>query len=135
METAEAAARRDAHHITITDAEGRVTVRIGGTTVADSTGAKVLHEGKLPPRYYLPAADVDHSLLTLTSTSTHCPFKGDATYWSVTVDGETHANVVWSYPTPIPQVAGIAGLLSFYNERVELTVEAPADASADAAAS
>ncbi len=120
---AEAAQSADAHRITVSDAEAHVSVHINATLVAESHQAKVLREGKLPPRYYFPAEDVNLLLLTATDTSTHCPFKGDARYWSVTVDNATHDDVVWAYDDPIPAVADIAGLMSFYDERVELTVE------------
>lgn len=126
---AEAAQSADAHRITISDAGAHVSVRIGSALVAESDRAKVLHEGKLPPRYYFPPEDVDLTLLTPTDTSTHCPFKGDASYWSVTVDGATHDDVVWAYDSPIPAAADIAGLMSFYDERVELVVEPTLDAS------
>lgn len=111
-----------AHHIDVVNADTHIVVRIGGTVVADTTAAKVLIEGKIPPRYYIPQADVRMDLFTRTTSTTHCPFKGDASYWSVDVDGETHDDIVWSYPDPISAVADIAGLLSFYDERVELTV-------------
>lgn len=120
---AEAAQSPDAHHITISDADAHVSVHISSTLIAQSDHAKVLREGKLPPRYYFPPEDVNLSLLTPTDSSTHCPFKGDASYWSVTVDDATHDDVVWAYDDPIPAVADIAGLMSFYDERVDLTVE------------
>ncbi len=120
---AEAAQSVDAHRITVSDVEAHVSVHINATLVAESNQAKVLREGKLGPRYYFPPEDVNLSLLTATDTSTHCPFKGDARYWSVTVDDATHDDVVWAYDDPIPAVADIAGLMSFYDERVELTVE------------
>ncbi len=110
-----------AHHISITDANEHVIVKIAGEVVADSVAVKVLAEGDLPARYYFPQVDVRMELLAPTKTSSHCPFKGDATYWSVQAGDKTHEDVVWSYPSPIPAVDEIAGLLSFYNERVELT--------------
>ena len=54
--------------------------------------------------------------------TTQCPFKGDASYWTLELDGKVHDGIVWSYEAPIPAAAGIAGLLSFYNDRVDLTV-------------
>ncbi len=101
-------------------AQTRVRVSVAGVTVADSQSAKVLTEGSLPPRYYLPPADVRMDLLARTDTSTRCPYKGVAEYWSLTVAGETHDDIVWSYPHPVPEAAGIAGLLCFYNERVAI---------------
>ena len=101
-------------------ARARVRVSVAGVTVADSRSAKVLTEGSLPPRYYLPAADVRMDLLARTDTSTRCPHKGVAEYWSLTVSGETHDDIVWSYPHPIDEAADIAGMLCFYNERVAI---------------
>ena len=122
------------HQITVIPAAGRVVVTLGGEKIADSGQALVLAETGLPPRYYLPRSDVRTELLSPTSTHTTCPFKGEASYWSVQAGGQAHEDVVWSYESPIPAVADIAGLLCFYNERVELTVDgAPAHgAAADA---
>ena len=113
------------HHISVMDANSHVVITLEGEVVADSMNVKLLKEGDLPPRYYIPQDDVRMDLLVPTQTSSHCPFKGDASYWSVQVDDKTHEDIVWSYASPIPAVADIAGLLSFYNERVELTDTAP----------
>lgn len=112
----------DAHHITITPFEQHVEVELGGVVLASSDRALVLQEGSLPPRYYLPREDVRMDLLRPTDTHTSCPFKGQASYWAAEVGGDVHADVVWSYDQPIPEAAPIAGLLSFYNDRVQLTV-------------
>ncbi|MDH3704781.1 MAG: DUF427 domain-containing protein [Acidimicrobiia bacterium] len=100
-----------------------VTVSIDGTVVADSTHPTVLCETGLPPRYYLSKSDVRMDLLTPTDTSTGCPYKGWAEYWSVTVDGVEHADIAWSYRTPLPESAGVAGLVSFYDERVDIDID------------
>ena len=113
-----------APRIAVRDARQPVTVRVAGEIVADSITAKVLTEGDLPPRFYLPRSDVRMDLLTRTATSTHCPWKGEAEYWSLTVAGEIHHDIAWSYPRPVPEAAGIAGLLCFYNERVTLDIAA-----------
>jgi uncharacterized protein (DUF427 family) len=119
---------RTAHRITVSDPVATVEVVVDGTVVARTDRARVLHEGSLPPRYYLPRDDVRVDLLVATDHGTTCPFKGDASYWSVELDGTRHENVVWSYESPIPEVAAIAGLLAFYDERVTLRVEdEPAD--------
>lgn len=100
-----------------------VTVSINGVQVAETRNPVLLFETRLPVRYYIPAEDVDFTRLTETELSTACPYKGDARYWSFT-DGETVLeNIVWSYPEPIPAVANIAGLVSFYNEVVDITVD------------
>jgi len=111
------------HQITIMPAYARVEVSVGGEKVAESDRAVVLHETGLPARYYLPREDVRTDLLRPTARQTTCPFKGQASYWSVQVGDEIHDDLVWSYQTPIPSAAGIAGLMCFYNERVELTID------------
>ena len=107
--------------ITITPVDLHVVVRVGGETVADSHRAVALEEKGLPTRYYLPREDVRTDLLRRTDRATTCPWKGQASYWSLDVAGTIHDNVVWSYETPIPGAEPIAGLFSFYNDRVELT--------------
>jgi uncharacterized protein (DUF427 family) len=110
------------HTITITPAELHVEVSLGGQKLAESDRPMLLDETGLPTRYYLPREDVRTDLLRPTDTATHCPFKGDASYWSAQVGGETYKDVVWSYEAPIPEAAGITSLMCFYPERVELTV-------------
>jgi uncharacterized protein (DUF427 family) len=83
----------------------------------------LLSETGLPGRYYLPREDVRSERLHPTEHATTCPFKGEASYWSVEAGGETHENLVWSYESPIPEAADIGGLMCFYNEKVELTVD------------
>jgi uncharacterized protein (DUF427 family) len=113
----------EAHQITITPTQHHVEVRVGGEKMAESDRPVVLEETGLPARYYLPRDDVRTDLLTPTSTTSTCPFKGQASYWSVKAAGDVHDDVVWSYEDPIPTAEGIAGLLCFWNERVELTVD------------
>jgi uncharacterized protein (DUF427 family) len=111
------------HQITITPTQLHIEVSLGGEKLAESDRAVLLEETGMAARYYLPPQDVRTELLRPTSRHTTCPFKGQASYWSAEVGGEVHENLVWSYETPIPQAEGIAGLMCFYNERVELTVE------------
>ncbi|HMJ96517.1 MAG TPA: DUF427 domain-containing protein, partial [Thermoleophilaceae bacterium] len=106
---------REAHRIETHPETRRVQVRIGGETVADSTRALALTEGKLPTRWYLPREDISGELEPSEHRTT-CPFKGDATHFSVA--GED--SVAWSYEEPIEQVAEIRDLVSFYNERVDI---------------
>jgi uncharacterized protein (DUF427 family) len=101
----------------------RVRVEIDGETVADSTNAFFLFETNLPTRYYLPKTDVRMDLLNPTDLATHCPYKGTARYWSVEVNGQTHENVVWGYDNPLPESQRIMGLVSFYNEKLEIYVD------------
>jgi uncharacterized protein (DUF427 family) len=110
------------HTITITPANLHVEVRLDGQQLAESDRPVLLEETGLPTRYYLPREDVRTDLLRRTDTATHCPFKGDASYWSAQVGGKTYQDIVWSYEAPIPGAQGVAGLLCFYPELVELTV-------------
>lgn len=100
-----------------------VEVIIDGVTVADSTHPTVLFETGLPPRYYLPKVDVRLDLLRESSTTSACPYKGFARYWSVDTGRSVAEDVVWSYPTPLHESAGVAGLVAFYNERVDIRVD------------
>lgn len=99
--------------------EGLVKVLIGAVSIAESESAIQLLEGNLPTCFYFPSSDVRSDLLTASTTVTHCPFKGDASYWHVTVDGVTHEDIVWAYESPISSVSTIAGHMSFYNNRVQ----------------
>ena len=103
------------HPITIAPASGRVVVKAGGKTVADTRAALTLQEASYPPVQYIPRADADMSLLTRTDHTTHCPYKGDASYYSL----PGAENAVWTYETPYPAVAEIAGHLAFYPNRVD----------------
>ncbi len=107
------------HKITIGPAGQHVEISLGGVTLAESDRAVLLEETGIRGRYYLPREDVRTEYLRPTATKTTCPFKGEAAYWSVDVDGEVHEDMVWSYEEPIPEAAGIAGLMCFYAERVE----------------
>jgi len=122
------------HTITITPAELHVEVTLDGQKLAESDRPVLLDETGLPTRYYLPREDVRTDLLRPTDTATHCPFKGDASYWSAQVGGQTYEDVVWSYEAPIPEAEGITGLMCFYPERVELTVSGERQPSTQAAA-
>ena len=101
----------------------RVRVLIDGEVVADSVRTSVLYEAALPQRYYVPKADVRMDLLASTDTESRCPYKGWAHYWSVTIDGSTHEDIAWGYRTPLPESAGVAGLVCFYNEKVDIEVD------------
>ncbi len=100
-----------------------VTVRIGETVGADSHRPTLLFETGLPTRHYLPADDVRLDLLSRTETSTGCPYKGFAHYWSATIDGEVHDDIAWGYDDPLPESAAVQGLVCFYDERVDIEVE------------
>src|SRR5437660_1332560 len=110
------------HQISIDDHEALVEVRVDGQTIASTRRAKVLMETGLPPRYYIPREDVGVAL-TPNDTSTHCPFKGDASYWSASAGDQVLEAVAWSYEQPIPAAAAIAGRVAFFNERVDILVD------------
>jgi uncharacterized protein (DUF427 family) len=100
-----------------------VRVEVDGMTVAESDKPTLLFETGLPVRYYLPKTHVRMDLLTPTDTETQCPYKGQAEYWSVQIGETVHADLAWSYRMPLPESQKIAGLVSFYNERVDLFVD------------
>ncbi len=100
-----------------------VRVFVDGDLVADSVRPTVLYEASLPPRFYLPQADVRMERLTRTESETACPYKGWAHYWNVNAGGAEHADLAWGYRTPLPESAPIAGLVCFYNEKVDIEVD------------
>jgi uncharacterized protein (DUF427 family) len=100
-----------------------VRVEVGGQVIADTKRPVVLYETGLPTRYYIPKLDVRMDLLEPTHTVTHCPYKGDAVYWTLKVGSTTYPDFVWSYPRPIPEIPKIENLLCFYNEKVDLYVD------------
>jgi uncharacterized protein (DUF427 family) len=100
-----------------------VRVEVDGVTVAESAKPMLLFETGLPVRYYLPRTHVRMELLTPTDSVTHCPYKGQAEYWSVRAGDAVYADLAWSYRTPFPESERIAGLVCFYNERVDLYVD------------
>lgn len=96
-----------------------VKVVLGGETIAETTRAHFLFETGLPTRYYIPADDVRMDLLTRSETTTQCPYKGTASYWSADINGRKFEDIVWFYPDPIPECPKIKDLLCFYNEKVD----------------
>jgi uncharacterized protein (DUF427 family) len=111
------------HTIEVTPGSDQVVVRVNDVIVAASSRPVVLTETGSPVRYYLPAEDVKTDLLTPSATTSHCPFKGDATYWSVKTGDGLAEDAVWSYPEPFPKVKEIAGLLAFWTEKPGVTLE------------
>jgi uncharacterized protein (DUF427 family) len=114
------------HTITITPSTAHVEIRVNAQLVAQSDRPVLLDETGLPTRYYLRREDVRFDLLRPTNFQTTCPFKGQASYWSLALGDETFDGIVWSYEAPIAGAESIAGLLCFYPERVEMTVATPA---------
>jgi uncharacterized protein (DUF427 family) len=110
----------EAHPITISPTQAKVVVRVGDEVVAESTSALTLQEGSYPPVQYVPIADVPG--LRPTTTASYCPYKGDASYFTLaTADGEIE-DAVWSYQDPYPAVAEIAGHVAFYPNKVTISV-------------
>lgn len=112
-------ARSPYHRIDTLSSNRHIRVEIDGVTLADSHNATFLFETGLPTRYYLPKSDVRMDLLTPTTLETGCPYKGNASYWSY---GD-HDNIVWGYSFPVAESAKIAGLVCFYNEKVDTYVD------------
>jgi uncharacterized protein (DUF427 family) len=111
------------HQITLRDEPRHVEIVVDGVTLASSTRTVVLEETGLPPRHYFPRDDVRVDLAAPTDTSTHCPFKGQASYLTFTSNGHEHGDLAWSYETPIAGMERIGGLVCFFDERVHLTVD------------
>ena len=107
------------HPITITPNPARVVVTVAGRAVADTRRALTLQEASYPPVQYIPRQDVDMALLERTTHGTYCPYKGDASYFSIPAGGARAANAVWSYEAPFEAVAAIKDHVSFYPDRVD----------------
>jgi uncharacterized protein (DUF427 family) len=115
---------RDPHtRVDILASSRHVRVELDGVTVADSRQPRILFETGLPPRYYLPLTDVRMDLLRPSEASSHCPYKGTASYWSVGTGRAEHRDVAWMYRYPLPESQKIAGLACFYNEKVDLFID------------
>ncbi|MFJ4655790.1 DUF427 domain-containing protein [Nocardia sp. NPDC088792] len=111
------------HPITVEKTGRRVVVRVGETVLADTTGALTLQEANYPAVQYVPLADIDSKVLTASTTQTYCPYKGDASYYTISLpDGEL-TDAVWFYPEPYDSVADIAGHAAFYTDRVDVVVD------------
>ncbi len=107
------------HPISIARNDKRVRVSFAGKVIADSTCALTLQEASYPPVNYIPREDVDMSALTPTAHASHCPYKGDASYFTISAGGRSAQNAVWSYQQPYPAMAAIKDCLAFYPDRVD----------------
>lgn len=113
----------ETHPITISPTGAHVTVRVGGMKVAETDSALSLREASYPAVQYIPLRDVDQAVLRRTQTRTHCPYKGEASYYTVQAPGgEAEADVIWTYEQPYHAVAEIAGHVAFYPDRAEITI-------------
>ena len=107
------------HRITVEPAPSRVRVLLGGETIADSRSALLLREASYPPVYYIPIADIRADAIKPTRHSTYCPFKGDASYWSISASGKRAENALWAYQSPYDEVAAIKDHAAFYPSKVD----------------
>ncbi len=108
------------HPITIAANPKRVRVSADGVVIADTTQALTLKEASYPAVQYVPRTDANMELLARTDRVTHCPYKGDANYFSINANGKTLENAIWTYETPFPAMAEITGHLAFYPDRVKI---------------
>lgn len=114
------------HPITISPTSERVRVSFNGQVVADTMRALVLKETTYKPIYYIPREDARMELFERTAHSSHCPYKGDAAYYTIKVGERTSENAIWTYDAPFPAMAEIAGHLAFYPNRVDKIEVEPA---------
>ncbi len=109
--------------VEILSSSRHIRVEVDGVTVADTHHPTLLLETGLPARWYLPPVDVRLDLLVPSDTSTACPYKGTAHYWSVAIDDTTHHDLAWGYPTTTRESDPVAGLICFYDEKVDVFVD------------
>lgn len=114
------------HPITIAPNRKRIRVSVGQTVIADTTRALTLKEATYPAVQYIPRADASMAHLVRTDRVTHCPYKGDANYYSIKAGDQLIGNSIWTYETPYPAMAEIAGYLAFYPDKVTIE-ELPGD--------
>jgi uncharacterized protein (DUF427 family) len=107
------------HPITISSNPARIVVSVAGKVVADSRRVLTLQEATYPPVQYIPIDDVDRSLLERSDTTSYCPFKGEASYYSIPIGGERSVDAIWVYEAPHDAVAEIRDHVSFYPDRVD----------------
>jgi uncharacterized protein (DUF427 family) len=106
------------HPIAIEANLSRVVVKVGGKVIADTSNALTLREASYPPVQYIPRQDVDMAALTRSEHTTYCPYKGDASYYSIPVGGDRSHNAVWTYESPFEAMAQIKDYVAFYPDRV-----------------
>ena len=116
-------ARNPYTRVDVLPSSRHLRVEVEGVAVAESTSSKLLFETGLPVRYYLPRTHVRMDLLELSEMVTHCPYKGQAQSFSIRAGARVHENLAWSYPTPLPESERIAGLIAFYNEKLDISVD------------
>jgi len=107
------------HPISIEPNPSRVAVKVGGKIIADTNDALTLRETSYPPVQYVPRRDVDMAALTRSEHTTYCPYKGDASYYSIPAGGDRSRNAVWTYETPFEAMSQIKDYVAFYPDRVD----------------
>jgi uncharacterized protein (DUF427 family) len=107
------------HPISIEASPSRVVVKVGGKIIADTHDALTLREVSYPPVQYIPRRHVDMAALTRSEHTTYCPYKGDASYYSVPAGGDRSRNAVWTYEVPFEAMAQIKDYVAFYPDRVD----------------
>ncbi len=111
------------HRVDVLNSSRHVKVTVDGELVAETRRPRLLFETSLPVRYYIPRLDVRMNLLEPSGTTSRCPYKGEASYWSVRAGTEVQSDLAWSYKFPIPECPKIENLIAFFNERVDLDVD------------
>jgi len=111
--------RKEPPTITLEPADARLRVEFGGEILAESDRALILREGRLAPVFYIPKDAIRWELAAPTDRVTHCPYKGDAQYWSVTAGGKTVENAIWAYPQAIDEVAPIRDCVALYWDKMD----------------
>ena len=109
--------------VDVLNSSRHVRVEVEGETIAETHKPRLLFETGLPTRYYIPKDDIRMDLMKPTATKTRCPYKGEASYWSVEAGGKVLEDLAWSYPQPIPECPKIENLVSFFNEKVDVYVD------------
>lgn len=107
------------HRIYFAEEQRRLRAVVDDTVVLDTTRARLLYETGIAPRIYAPLEDYALDAFARTDTSTHCPFKGDASYWTLRINGRTENDVLWTYEQPLPDATFIAGYAALYEKRVD----------------
>ena len=108
------------HPITISTNPRRVRVTAGGVVIAETADALTLKEASYPAVNYVPRKDANMELLKRSERVTHCPYKGDANYFSIVADGKTILDAIWTYEAPFPAMEQISGHLAFYPDKVKI---------------
>ena len=111
------------HPITVTANGTHVVARVGGTVIAETHDALTLQESSYPAAYYIPLADVDRNILRPSDTTTYCPFKGEASYYSVETPSGDVTDAMWFYPQPYDAVGEIAEHVAFYTDKLDVSVD------------